>query len=86
MSSSRSEEKSPPRQDKPWPRNCPLCQDRYCHLLCPYLRAANKKKEEEEKLANEKNKEQEEKREDEKKQAEKKVKEEETQQADVEDN
>ncbi|KAF2669601.1 hypothetical protein BT63DRAFT_455581 [Microthyrium microscopicum] len=30
--------------DKPWPRNCPLCQDKYCHLMCPYLKAAEKEK------------------------------------------
>ncbi|KAF2669605.1 hypothetical protein BT63DRAFT_455585 [Microthyrium microscopicum] len=37
----------PPAEDKPekiWPRDCPLCQDRFCHLLCPYLKAKKKAK------------------------------------------
>ncbi|KAF2669606.1 hypothetical protein BT63DRAFT_479401 [Microthyrium microscopicum] len=29
-----------------WPRDCPLCQDRFCHLLCPYLLAEKKKEQE----------------------------------------
>ncbi|KAF2669602.1 hypothetical protein BT63DRAFT_440215 [Microthyrium microscopicum] len=34
---------SKPKEDKPWPRGCPLCQDRFCSLLCPYLKAEGKR-------------------------------------------
>ncbi|KAF2669608.1 hypothetical protein BT63DRAFT_455588 [Microthyrium microscopicum] len=33
--------------EKPWPRDCPLCQTKFCHLLCPYLKASEKQKAEE---------------------------------------
>ncbi|KAF2669592.1 hypothetical protein BT63DRAFT_455570 [Microthyrium microscopicum] len=36
-----------PQAPKPWPRDCPLCQESFCSLLCPYLRAAEKKRKEE---------------------------------------
>ncbi|KAF2669593.1 hypothetical protein BT63DRAFT_440211 [Microthyrium microscopicum] len=32
-----------PKAPKPWPRDCPLCQERACHLLCPYMKASIKR-------------------------------------------
>ncbi|KAF2669609.1 hypothetical protein BT63DRAFT_264696 [Microthyrium microscopicum] len=40
------EEEKPKESETPWPRDCPLCQVSVCSLLCPYLRAANKRAEE----------------------------------------
>ncbi|KAF2669595.1 hypothetical protein BT63DRAFT_455575 [Microthyrium microscopicum] len=32
------------KAEKPWPRDCPLCQESLCHLLCPYLKKAEEEK------------------------------------------
>ncbi|KAF2669594.1 hypothetical protein BT63DRAFT_414008 [Microthyrium microscopicum] len=34
----------PKKEIEIWPRGCPLCQDRFCDLRCPYLKADNGKK------------------------------------------